>query len=287
MSSVRVGLVAIVALLLVGPPDARARTIRVDRSVGFIPGATLANDGHVELQLLAGPSDARVPFSINFFGATYDRFFLNENGVISFGSPLSAPPSSLADVFGAGVPVIVPYFADADLSNGGAAFLNTTVGTNLFVSAGSTYQGATGDSVTFNQWQVAFFGSEGSTDFTLELNYDNVRWESGNLDGGVDGLGGTPPRVGFSDGSGRTYEVPGSGINGALLGVVIGQSCPAGSLSVACNDYDFQFIDGLPYRNGVPIFPVVSPVPEPASVPLMLTGLALLVALRRRSFAPR
>jgi hypothetical protein len=70
------------------------------------------NDGYVEVDLVAGhpsePGGLRA-FSIKFFGETYDSFFFNENGVLSFGAPLTAPPRDIADVFNAGVPVIAPF----------------------------------------------------------------------------------------------------------------------------------------------------------------------------------
>lgn len=275
---IRSALAALVAVAaMVAQVD--ARTIRVDRQSDSIPGSALANDGFVERDIYSvaevPPFGDRenTPFSINFFGTVYDSLFINENGVISFGAPLSLPPRSIADVFNAGVPVIVPFYADADMALNGNVALTFTFGVNIFVNLSSTFQGSNDPGIR-NFMQVAIFGNPTSTDFTLELNYDLLQWESGNLDGGVNGLGGIAPRIGFSDGRGRTFEVAGSGQNGALLSPTFSPQCEAGSLSVGCNDYFFDFIDGLPYRNGVPIFPTAVPEPTTAMLVMIALGLA-------------
>ena len=105
--------IALVSLFILAS-EADARTIRVDRTLEFIDGDVLANDGFVEVDIVSvaevppnGDRESR-PFSINFLGTVYDSIFVNEDGVISFGAPLSATPRDGVDVFNARIPVIVP-----------------------------------------------------------------------------------------------------------------------------------------------------------------------------------
>lgn len=298
--SLRAGIIAFTLLLVGAAVDSDARTIRVDRESESIEGSAFADDGSVRKdfytlwETTSGVIERR-PFSVNLFGTVYDSYFINENGIISFGAPVDLTPRDPIDVFNAGVPVIAPFFADADLTLGrsgndplgrrnGRVSLTSALGLTptitMFVDFYSSHQGATaGQSPPTNIMQVAFIGVESTTDFRLELNYDILQWESGNLDGGVDGLGGLPPRVGFSDGFGRVYEIPGSGQNGVLLKPDLSQECDTGSLSVGCNDYFFNFRSGLPYfLDGTAVFAVS----EPDDMALFLAALAVMAAIRRR-----
>jgi hypothetical protein len=60
----------------------------------------------------------------------------------------------------------------------------------------------------------------GTGDFEFMFNYDQVKWETGDFNGGHDGLGGESAAVGFSNGDGtkaHSLEIAGSRVNGALL----------------------------------------------------------------------
>ena len=55
-------------------------------------------------------------------------------------------------------------------------------------------------------------------DVEIEFNYDQIRWESGDWSGGMNGLGGFSARVGYTNGTGDPgtyYEFPGSGVPGS------------------------------------------------------------------------
>ena len=57
----------------------------------------------------------------------------------------------------------------------------------------------------------------GPGNFDIVFNYDQVLWETGDASGGAGGLGGSSARVGYSNGVDRSFELPGSGTNGAFL----------------------------------------------------------------------
>jgi len=72
--------------------------------------------GFGELAMLANDDDSsnalNLPFGINFFGQEFNRFFINNNGNISFLSDLSTFTPEAFPV--ATQPMIAPYWADVD-----------------------------------------------------------------------------------------------------------------------------------------------------------------------------
>jgi hypothetical protein len=111
----------------------------------------------------------------------------------------------------------------------------------------------------------------GGNNFTVEFNYDQIQWEAGLANGGIDGLGGGSAVAGYSstgDPFGVTYELPGSAVNGALLDGGP-DSLVAGSINArdgVAGRYDFGFVDGSP----------VTPTPEPVTSALVAGGLILI-----------
>jgi Nidogen-like len=165
-----------------------------------------------------------IGFPINFFGTTYTDLYVNNNGNVTFVTPLSTctPHVLTTDL---GTSIIAPFFADVD----------TRVGNIL------TYgQGAWGDRSAFgvNWIDVGYYDEHTDKlntfqlilvdrsdvapgDFDIIFNYDKIQWETGDdCSGGIGGLGGNSAHVGYSKGTGNSgtfNELPGSGVNGAFL----------------------------------------------------------------------
>jgi hypothetical protein len=214
-------------------------------------------------------------FNFNYFGTTFTQLFVNNNGNVTFGVPLGTfTPFGLSGALGE--PIIAPFFGDV-----------YTIGTSGLVHYQAKAAGIGGNPTFGVEWPgVNFFAdSTGSKHNTFEVlivsrpdtgagnadiyfNYGSMQWETGSASGGVNGLGGSCARVGYSNGTGDPgthHEVTGSGVCGALI------DRGANQLLTASNDgvpgqYLFT-VRGGEVSSGPP------GVPEPAT--LMLVGIAL------------
>ena len=125
------------------------------------------------------------------------------------------------------VPIIAAYFADVETDSttpGQVTYGNDTV--NARPAFGVNWPGVEyccgSDPTKHNLFQLLLLDRSdvGAGDFDIEFNYDQIQWETGDASGGSGGLGGSPARVGYSNGSqtaGSFFELPGSGVSGSFL----------------------------------------------------------------------
>jgi Nidogen-like len=171
-------------------------------------------------------SAVAIGFPLNFFGVTHAQLFVNNNGNVTFGAPLSAfTPFGLV---GTRQSIIAPFFADVDTRGAGSGIVRfgTPSGrTDLFVVDWVSVGYFNQKDDKLNSFQLVLQDLSAvpdfaAGDFRIIFNYDRIRWETGDASGGTNGLGGNSARVGFSNGSGEPgtfFELEGSGQNGALL----------------------------------------------------------------------
>jgi hypothetical protein len=194
------------------------------------PNAVILNPGCQTTPLAANDdgssTQVALPFSINFFGATYNSLFVNNNGNVTFDRALTTfTPFGLV---GAATPIIAPFFADVDTRGAGSGVLRYGP-----ISVGSTdvnghaafcanwvnvgYYSRNTDKLNSFQLVLIDRSDTGTGNFDIEFNYDKVQWETGDASDGVDGIGGSPARVGYSNGNTSSFELQGSGVSGAFL----------------------------------------------------------------------
>lgn len=247
---------------------------------------------------LGATDDASVPvnigFNVSFFGVTTAQLFVNNNGNVSFSSPLAdfvptstndlrtvsgTPPGTSTAV---PTPVIAPFFADVDTLGPGSGFAHygnaILDGRNVFAVTWSAV-GYFQENVDLrNSFQLLIIDrndvSAGSFDFVF--NYDTIHWEIGT--GNPSGLCYAPPppgsttplcppaSVGWGNGAGAGRLLPGSRVNGALLDGGPFSLVSHSLNSLVAGRYFFSV------RGGV----VQGSVPEPAT--WLLTAAALCAA---------
>ncbi|MGB7068111.1 MAG: ice-binding family protein, partial [Pyrinomonadaceae bacterium] len=165
-----------------------------------------------------------LPFNINYFGVNYAQTFVNNNGNITFSGPLGTfTPFPLGAT---NVPIIAPFFADVDTRGAGSGLVqygNTTVDARTAFCANWVNVGYFGSHIDkLNSFQLILIdrSDTGTGNFDIEMNYDQIQWETGDASGGSGGLGGSSARAGYANGTmdaGTFFEFPGSAVNGGLL----------------------------------------------------------------------
>jgi len=200
--------------LLAGLAGAAAEAQVVRTNPGFATGQVARNDdGSSALQPLG--------FTINLFGKVRSAVYVNNNGNLTFDSALSTfTPFGLARTERE---IIAPFFGDVDTRPDGSKQVtygqDTVNGHRAFAANYIDVGYYSSHTDKLNKFQVVIIDrtDQGVGDFDIEFNYEHILWETGDASGGVNGFGGTPAAVGWSNGTDTSFELPGSLIGGAFL----------------------------------------------------------------------
>jgi len=163
-------------------------------------------------------------FTINFFGQQRSTVYVNNNGNVTFDSALATyTPFGLE---GTRREIIAAFFADVDTRAAGSALVayghdsisgRRAFGAN-YINVG--YFGTHDDKLNRFQLILIDRSDTGSGNFDIEFNYEKIVWETGDASGGVNGFGGVPAAVGWSNGTGEpgtSFELNGSLVSGSFL----------------------------------------------------------------------
>jgi Nidogen-like/PEP-CTERM motif len=227
-------------------------------------------------------------FTGNFFGVDQTQLYVNNNGNVTFASPLSIfTPFNLNTP--TGNPIIAAFFGDVDTRGPGdpvtygAGILD---GHNAF-AVNYLNVGVYSVQPIFNTFQLLLIerADTGLGNFDFEFNYSIINWEAGTASQAPPGgLGGVSAYVGYNSGTGTSFQLAGSGVNGAFIdsnltsGLIHNQLGTPYDGANMNGRYDFQV------RNG--IVQQATPVPEPSTYGIFaglgLVGLAVVRRKQRR-----
>ena len=147
----------------------------------------------------------QLPFTFNMYGTEYTSVYVNNNGNITFDSPLSGYTAS---GFPISTPMVAPFWGDVDTRGSGSDKVWYKVTSNaLYVNYPNVgYFPSAYDKV--NTFQVII--TDG-TDPTIGIGnnvafyYADMSWTTGSASGGTNGFGGVSATVGVNSGDGTNF----------------------------------------------------------------------------------
>lgn len=156
------------------------------------------------------PLGAGFPTGIKLFAGTFANLFINNNGNITFNSPLGAYTPTPFPV--TNVPMLAAFWGDVDTRGGTANPLQNNVYYSTLIPGKfivtwdyvGYYAGATNK---LNAFQIILTdrGDVAQGDFDIEFRYEQLQWTTGAASGGSNGLGGTPAQMGYDAGDGKNF----------------------------------------------------------------------------------
>jgi hypothetical protein len=158
-----------------------------------------------------------LPFTLNFVGKDYSSIFVNNNGNVTFDMVQSA--WTPYDLRATSRVIIAPFFIDIDTRGAGShpvTYGSTTYGSHAAFCANWVNVGYYSyHTDVLNSFQLLLIErfDTGPGNFDIMFNYDKINFES------ADSHIGKYARVGYSNGSDFSFELPGSGIGGSFLNV--------------------------------------------------------------------
>ncbi|MBE9214490.1 PEP-CTERM sorting domain-containing protein [Plectonema cf. radiosum LEGE 06105] len=159
-----------------------------------------------------------LPFGINFFGNDFDRFFINNNGNLTFSGPLSGFTPQAFPI--SNLPMIAPFWADVDTRCAfcGEVYVASPNSDTVVVTWNNVgYYNQNSDKTNTFQTVLRNRQDTGNGNFDIEYRYDQLEWTTGDASGGSNGFGGTPAQAGFDAGDlTNFFTLPGSRTNEVL-----------------------------------------------------------------------
>jgi hypothetical protein len=215
-----------------------------------LPGCTTALDPNDD----GSTDEVPLGFTADMFDTSFDSVFVNNNGNVTVGAELSKfTPFDFRET---GDAMIAPFFADVDTSGDGSGTVHYGQVTGGY--GGPTHPAfcVTWDGVGYydehddklNTFQLIIVKQTDGID--LVFNYDSITWETGDLSGGHNGLGGTSAVAGYASGDGdaaHALMLPGSFANGGFLDANAATSLAGhGTTGQPAGRYIFQLRHGAP-----------------------------------------
>lgn len=218
-------------------------------------------------------------FPLNYFGVTYTRIFVNNNGNVTLDAGMGT--YTPFDLTSTSRPIIAPFFADVDTRGTASSLVtygyDTVDGRRAFgvnwINVG--YYSSRTDKLNSFQLVLIERPDTGNGNFDIEFNYDQILWETGSASGGSNGFGGYSARAGYSNGTrapGTYYEFTGSAIPGSLLDSNTSTGLIYGRVNSSQNGRYRFFVRSGAVNNGLTVSPSTLPADGTSNAVITLGG---------------
>ncbi len=162
-----------------------------------------------------------IPFNFCMYGQTFNSFYINNNGNITFTSTLAAFSSTAFP--SVGNQILAPFWADVDTRGGNGQVLYKITPTAVYINWEDVgYYSIQGDKLNTFQLIITDGTDPAVESGNVAFCYQDMQWTTGSASSGVGGFGGIPATCGANKGDGISYflisqfDHPGTDFDGAL-----------------------------------------------------------------------